>query len=148
MRVPVRREPPDDRPDSDFGRLRDRLLADLERWPELLAQSRRTARPHAAVEETPEAYLVDVDLPGVPAADVHVEIADGQLVVTARRPGTHHVVPERSGTARRLQLALALPPDVLPDAISGALELGVLHLRLPRTPALQPRRIAVRRRQG
>lgn len=146
MRVPVRRTPEEPADGGEFGRMRDRLLADLDRWPALVAQSSLPQRPPASVEETVGGWVVAVDLPGVPAGDVDVEIRPGQLVVTARRPGHHHVVPERSGTARRLRLDLTLPPDVDADAVTAQLELGVLRLRLPRSPAPR-RRVPVVRRQ-
>lgn len=148
MRIPVRSQPDEPADGGEFRRLRDRLLADLERWPELLAASRRAHRPSAVVEQAADAYVVAVDLPGVPAAEVDVEVAQGHLLVTARRPGTSHVVPERSGTAARLRLELTLPPDVDADAVTGALELGVLRLRLPRIGAPAARRIPVVRRAG
>lgn len=146
MRVPVRRTPEEPSDGGEFARMRDRLLADLDRWPALVAQSHLPQRPQATVEEAVGGWVVAVDLPGVPAEDVDVEIGAGQLAVTARRPGHHHVVRERSGTARRLRLDLTLPPEVEADAVTASLELGVLRLRLPRSAAPRRRVPVVRRR--
>jgi HSP20 family protein len=143
VHVPVRREPPDE-PPGEFRRLRDRLLSDLERWPELVAESLRETVPRAEVERTDQAYLVDVDLPGVPPPDVGVEVGHGRLVVTGRRRTRGGRADGRSGGAGRVRLALTLPDDVDADAVTAELEHGVLQLHLPRRAPRSGRRIPVR----
>lgn len=126
--------------DPHYRRLRDRLLADLERWPELIARAERGTRPPTQVEEGPDAYLVDVDLPGVLPADVELDAGGGRLVVVGRRRARR-----RAGTDRVARLELTLPPDVDAGAVDATLERGVLTVRLPRRTSVGPRRIPVSR---
>jgi HSP20 family protein len=135
VRVPVRREPPEDRRSGEFRRLRDRLLADLERWPQLVARSTHPHSPPSQVCETADAYLVDVDLPGVAPEDLTVDVAPGRLVVEGRRRARETPADGKAGTLRVARLELPLPPDVDGSRIAGVLEHGVLHLTLPRAPS-------------
>ncbi|HWH30666.1 MAG TPA: Hsp20/alpha crystallin family protein [Mycobacteriales bacterium] len=132
---------------ADFDGLRDRLLADLDRWPELVEDAEREHLPRTQVQETATAWLVDVDLPGVAPADVRVEVAQGELVVSGRRRNRHGRTDGRTGAEGEARVALTLPVDADADAITAELELGVLSLVVPRRPAAGPRRIPVRRVQ-
>src|SRR4051812_963329 len=52
--------------------------------------------PQADLEETDDAYLVDIELPGVHKKDVNVEVIDRRLVITGERKEK-----ERVGVLRR-----------------------------------------------
>jgi HSP20 family protein len=97
--------------------------------------------------ETPEALQVEVDLPGVDAADVDVQVQAGQLVLkVARRDagqdGDRWLRRERGvGSFTR---TLALPAEIDPVHVEAQLADGVLRLRLPKAPEVQPRTIQVK----
>ncbi|MFP5220331.1 MAG: Hsp20/alpha crystallin family protein, partial [Actinomycetes bacterium] len=146
MDVPVHRSPGGDA-EPDFGRLRDRLLADLERWPELLEDAHREHVPRTQVRETESAWLVDVDLPGVAPTDVQIEVTQGELAVAGRRRDRHGRTDGRTGAEGEARVSLTLPVDADVERITAQLDLGVLSLVVPRRPAGGPRRIPVRRPQ-
>ena len=143
MHVPARREPSDP---PEFTRLRERLLADLDRWPELVADARRSSLPLTDVEETDTAYDVVVELPGADPADVQVEVTAHRLVVTAERPPTGRLTARRhaSRTEGRLRLDLALPTDVDAGAVTAELAEGLLRVHAPKSHP--QRRVGVTRR--
>lgn len=91
--------------------------------------------------------VLTMDLPGLTAEDVTIEILDGQLTVRGERPapatqpGTRFAHRERGFGA--FERHLALPEDVDADAITAAMEHGVLSLLLPKAPAPAPHRIAI-----
>jgi HSP20 family protein len=101
--------------------------------------------------ETPEALQVEVDLPGVEAQDVDVQVQAGQLVLkVARRDagqdGDRWLRRERGvGSFTR---TLSLPTEIDPSAVEARISDGVLRLRLPKAPEAQPRTIQVQAIDG
>ncbi len=101
--------------------------------------------PLADVEETDEAYLVQVDLPGVRREDVTVEVVGNELAVHGEvkereRTGVLHRRARRYG---RFDYRLTLPADVDADQVSAELADGVLTVRVPKTEQAKPRRIEI-----
>lgn len=102
-------------------------------------------RPAADVEETPDAYLVEIELPAIKREDVSVEVSPGELVVTGeikerRRVGLLRTRTRRTG---RFDYRVALPTDIDPDQVSAALSEGVLTVRVPKTEQARRRTITV-----
>jgi HSP20 family molecular chaperone IbpA len=107
---------------------------------------RLTFTPQVDILEQPEGLVLYVDLPGVKAENVEVHFERGELTVKARRdavkwPGTCLVEEFVEGDFYR---AFVISQDLATDQISAELKNGVLTVRLPRSPAAQPRRIAVK----
>jgi HSP20 family protein len=101
--------------------------------------------PLADVSETDDAYLVEIELPGVDRKDLSVEVAANEL-----RIGGEIVEKERVGWLRhrtrrvgRFAYRTTLPGDIDGDRISADLADGVLTVRVPKTEAAKPRRITV-----
>ncbi len=101
--------------------------------------------PLADVSETDDAYLVEIELPGVDRKDLSVEVAANEL-----RIGGEIVEKERVGWLRhrtrrvgRFAYRTTLPGDIDADRISADLAGGVLTVRVPKTEAAKPRRITV-----
>jgi HSP20 family protein len=100
----------------------------------LLAEPRW--RPDADLYETPEAFVVTVDLPGVDEEALEVAVLEDGLLIEGTRPfpecgeaGFYHYAQIRRGPFR---LALPLPSPVEPDAVTARYERGLLTVRLPR----------------
>ncbi|MCM0754718.1 Hsp20/alpha crystallin family protein [Desulfovibrio aminophilus] len=107
-------------------------------WGESGAEARRGClwSPAADVLETPSAYVLRVELPGVPLENVVLEAVGRELRISGRRPperdfpGTaFHAVERPQGPFAR---AFALPPDADPEAVSAALKDGLLTVTIPR----------------
>lgn len=101
--------------------------------------------PLADVSETDDAYLIEADLPGVKADQVNVEVTGGELVISGEvsrgeRAGVLRRATRREG---RFEYRTTLPGDADPDNVSASLADGVLTVRVPKTEAARPRRIAI-----
>src|SRR5688500_15599454 len=104
--------------------------------------------PAVSLRETPEGLVLTVELAGMSADDVHIEIENHTLVVRGEKreasteDGRYHVRERDYGPFRRV---FRLPRWVEGDRISAHLENGVLSLRLPKAPSAAPRRIQIGR---
>ena len=103
-------------------------------------------RPPADVEETADAYLVEIELPALKREDVSVEVSAGELVVDGEIKERQRVGWLRTRTRRtgHFHYRLSLPDDIDPDAVSATLAEGVLNVRIPKTERARRRRIEVR----
>ena len=101
--------------------------------------------PLADVEETDDAYTVELDLPGVAREDVDIQLDDRRLTVSGdiqekERTGILHRRTRRVG---RFHYSVTLPGDVDADGVTAQLHEGVLTVRVPKSAQAKPRRIAI-----
>jgi HSP20 family protein len=101
--------------------------------------------PLADVTETEDAYLVEVDLPGVKRDDITVETTGNDLSISGEFKQTEKVGWLRTRTRRvgRFEYRTVLPAHVDADNITAGLAEGVLTVRVPKSEAAKPRRIAI-----
>ena len=120
----------------------------VEQLMSLAASGRRAvlAMP-IDVYRTPEgSYHVEADLPGAEPDTIEVTVEHSTLTLSAQRNAgygeTDHVVAaERpQGTFSR---QLTLGEGVDPDHLTATYTDGVLHVTVPASPKIQPRRIEV-----
>jgi len=116
----------------------------------LAADSRRVAQagwPAIDVHETQEAFVVSADLPGFAEGDVSVSVEDGALLIRGERkysvPEGHKALLQERG-AVKFSRKLALPARVDFEAVTAALNSGVLTIKLPKAKDALPRQIAVK----
>ena len=112
---------------------------------DLAAPAVGTWTPLADVTETDDAYLVEIDVPGVDRKNVTVEVAGAQLRVHGEIVEKEKIGWLRHRTRRVGQFAYHthLPGDVDSDRIAADLADGVLTVRVPKTEIAKPRRIPV-----
>ena len=100
--------------------------------------------PPADVYETDGEYLVRIDLPGVKADDVNVEINESVLAISGARAaddsGQAQILERPYGSFVR---SLTLPKGVDSDSIEANYQDGVLELRIPKPAEQKPKRIAI-----
>lgn len=104
--------------------------------------------PPADLSETEDAYTVEVELPGVARDDITIDLSGTELVIEGERKER-----EREGWFRyrtrsvgRFYYAVTLPRGIDPDGVEATLSKGVLTVRVPKSQALKPRRIAITER--
>lgn len=106
---------------------------------------RAFTRPRVDVFEHEAEYLVVADMPGVSPDALDVRFESGELRIEGRRRAgpQGNALHEES---RRLDFArvFAMPEGIEADKIDASLDRGVLTLKLPKSAAKRPRRIAVR----
>lgn len=103
--------------------------------------------PLADVTEDERGYTIAMELPGVPASDVKVDLDGGRLVIAGEKKqdagdttDRFYRVERRFGAFRR---TFAIPETVDRTTIQAKLVDGVLTVTLPKTPVAQPRSIPV-----
>jgi HSP20 family protein len=101
--------------------------------------------PDVDIEETDDAWILEAELPGARAEDVHVEADDGELTIRgaiAERERTG-VLRRRARRVGEFEYSVTLPgltADVEPQA---RLHHGVLEVRVPKPEQARPRQIQV-----
>ncbi|WP_327587500.1 Hsp20/alpha crystallin family protein [Nonomuraea sp. NBC_00507] len=102
-------------------------------------------RPLAETEETPEAYVVRTELPGLRREDVNVEVNGNELCISGEikeeEKDKGNMLRRRTG---KFVYRTILPTDADPEKIDGELHDGVLTLRVPKTERGRSRRIQIK----
>jgi len=104
-----------------------------------------TVTPRVDVLETEDEFLVRADMPGVKPADVDIRFERGELTIHGRRTAAN---PDKEPAPREYEAtnysrAFAVAETIAADKITAELKGGVLTVRLPKTEAVKPRKIAV-----
>ena len=131
-------------PFRDLDEVHDRLaevwdsgpLRALDRWV-----------PLADLEETDDAYVVELEVPGLARDDVDVQLDDRVLTVSGeirekKRTGILH---RRTRKVGRFHYAVTLPVEVDDEHVEASLRDGVLTVRVPKSARSRRRRIQVTR---
>jgi HSP20 family protein len=102
--------------------------------------------PSADLEETDDAYIIELELPGVRREDITIELRDNELRISGEVKQR-----ERTGTLRRqtrrvgqFEYTVMLPGDIDAENVDAALHDGVLSVRLPKAAASHPRQIDIK----
>jgi HSP20 family protein len=132
-------------PFAEFDELWDRMVnrffgAPLA-WPEWAHEW----TPPVDVEETDDAWVFDVELPGAKRDDIQVEVGDAELVISGtveerERTGVVRRRTRRSGT---FEYRTSLPAGVDPDKVDARFDNGLLTVRVPRPERSKTRRIKI-----
>ena len=101
--------------------------------------------PPAGITETDDAYLVELELPGIRRKDLTVEVAGAELRVDGALVEQEKVGWLRHRTRRvgRFAYRATLPRAIDTGHVSADLAGGVLTVRTPKTEAARRRRITV-----
>ena len=101
--------------------------------------------PLADVEETDDAYLVEIELAGVRREDLTVEVTGSSLTVSGERKERERtgILRRRTRTVGRFLYQVDLPGQVEEDGVVADMHEGVLTVRLPKVAGDRRRRIAV-----
>ena len=102
--------------------------------------------PLADLEETDDAYVVEVELPGVKREDINVEVIGRRLTVTGERKERERtgILRRSTRTVGRFEHEVLLPGEVDEEGVEATLDEGVLSIRVPKSERERPKRIAVK----
>jgi HSP20 family protein len=139
---------------TDMRRTMDRMMerffedpffASIPAWP----QRNGTAWNLAVdVAEDDDNFIVKASVPGINPEDIEVTLTDNVLTIKGEmreenesKETNWHLRERRYGSFMR---SITLPQPVNADQVEAINEHGVLTLRLPKTEAVKPKKIAVR----
>jgi HSP20 family protein len=103
--------------------------------------------PPVDIYETDEAFVLKAELPGFSKEDVQIELHGNRLTLRGERK---HDTEAKEEQYHRLERAYGrfervfwLPATVDAEKIKASFTNGVLELRLPKSEAAKPKRIAI-----
>jgi HSP20 family protein len=103
--------------------------------------------PPADLVVTDDGVEVYMDVPGLRAGDIEIDLQNDVLTVSGERPWPYR---DDDGARRRVERgfgrferSLRVPHGLNPDQIHASLSDGVLELRIPKPESLKPRRIEI-----
>jgi len=103
--------------------------------------------PPTNVRETPAAYVVTCEVPGLAMDDLEVYVAREQLTLSGKRedgiPPEGATLHRRERESGRFSRAITLPGPVQGDATEATLAHGVLTVRIPKAEEAKPKRVQV-----
>ncbi|MEK9784958.1 MAG: Hsp20 family protein [Gammaproteobacteria bacterium] len=127
----------------------DDLMGNWFRSPAVVRREEAARTPAIDVSETEGAYLVKAELPGVARDGLNVTINDGVLTINAERK--EEKKDEKDGRLIRQERyygkfvrSLRLGSDIDEARIDARYEDGVLHLTLPKTAEIKPRKVDIK----
>jgi HSP20 family protein len=101
--------------------------------------------PSADVVETDDAYVIEIELPGVRREDVDVKLNGNELVVTGELKERKREGLFRRRTRRRgeFDYRITLPGDLKADEVEASLAYGVLKVYVPKADSTTSSNIPV-----
>jgi HSP20 family protein len=107
----------------------------------------RTWAPPVDIYETDDALILKAELPGVSKDDVSIEIHQNTLILRGQRKHEAEVKEEQYHRVERaygtFQRSFMLPTLVDQEHVQATYHDGVLELRLPKSEAAKPKRVAI-----
>jgi len=136
----------------DFFAELDRLQREMNQSPDLSPSIRGVARggyPAMNVGNTANTVEIYTFAPGIEPASIDVQIEKSTLTIAGERNPVRPSPDEKTMLhiderfAGRFRRVVTLPDDVDPNAVDARYRDGVLHIKIQRRAAVQPRRIVV-----
>jgi HSP20 family protein len=111
-------------------------------------ESTRTWAPAVDILETPEAYEVRAELPGIPKEDVHITVENNILTIKGERKFEKDETKENYHRIERAYGAFArsftLATRVDQERVEARFDNGVLTVAVPKAAEAKPKRIDIR----
>lgn len=131
-----------------------RMMRDMLRWDPFreieslggFADVRGFA-PSFDVKETKEAYVFRADMPGIKEQDLDISLTGNRLTISGHREqeqreqnDTYYATERSYGSFSR---SFTLPEGVDGESVGAELKNGVLEVRVPKKPEVQPKKITL-----
>ena len=105
-------------------------------------------RPATYVTESETAFTVSIDLPGVAASDVSIELLDQELTVSGSRQSAEVAEGDRVLQPSRLSgpflSTIRFEPLVDDDGVEASFDLGVLTIVIPKAAKAVAKKIEIK----
>ncbi len=118
----------------------DRLLADHQTSSELV-ESELIKTPVAELQETDDAIYLKIELPGMAAKDIDIQVTENAVSVSGERKNTSKIEEKRVTKTEfyygKFQRVIPLPTKVQNTQVVADYQDGILSLKLPKLQAEQ-----------
>ncbi len=120
-----------------------------ESWPRTQAGDTALSAwaPNVDIHETPDALLLEADLPGVDGKDLDVRVEDNLLTIRGERKFESKVTEEDYLRLERaygsFSRSFSLPHSVDTEKVEAEYKNGVLTVRLPKREEAKPKQVKV-----
>jgi HSP20 family protein len=103
-------------------------------------------RTPADIEETDDAVIVELELPGVRSDDVNVELRGNHLLVSGEIREREHrgILRRQTRNVGRFEHVVLLPCDINPEKVDASLSDGVMTIRMAKADTEKGRHIPVK----
>jgi HSP20 family protein len=118
--------------------VRENRNADQKRSEQLIT-------PVASVVEGDDAYMLNVEMPGVNKEGLEISVENNELTLIGRRslPQIEGTLIHRESRPENFRRVFELDPSIDMSKISARIDQGVLTLTLPKAEQVKPRKITV-----
>lgn len=108
-------------------------------------ESERFVTPPASIRETPDAYTLELEMPGVNKEGLEISIEKNELSIVGRRsaPALPGTLLHRESRPHNYRRSFEIDPSIESGKIAARMHQGVVTLTLPKAEKVKPRKIAV-----
>jgi HSP20 family protein len=133
-------------PLAEFERMVSQLTRFPDSWEDLASARADGFMPLADVEETDDAYMLEIELSGVDKSDIDISSTGRRLTITGERKEKERtgVLRRRTRSVGRFVYDIQLPGEIDDKNITATLRDGVLTVRVPKASNEQARHIEVK----
>jgi HSP20 family protein len=110
--------------------------------PQPVETAREYITPGVNILETPDAYVLEAEMPGVNKDGLNIQVEGDVLTLAGRRqsPPEANLLYRESGPAD-FRRVFELDPSIDTAKITARIEQGILSITLPKAEKAKPRRI-------
>ena len=126
---------------NDFGRVINHLLNDS-----IKSTATTTNKPAANVKETENHFVLELAVPGLTKADIHINIEKDLLTVSANKettPNEGETVKRSEFSFNEFKRSFQLPDTVNTESVKADFKNGILSITLPKKEEATPRQIEI-----
>src|SRR5436305_9382212 len=108
-------------------------------------RSEQFVTPAASVIEDGDAYLLNVEMPGVNKEGLEISVENNELAIVGRRslPTIEGTLIHRESRPHNFRRTFELDPSIDTGKINAKIDQGVVTLTLPKAEQVKPRKITV-----
>ena len=101
--------------------------------------------PPANIREERDAYLLELEMPGVSKTGIEVTVENNELTIVGHRTDTdpHGEVVYRESSHGDYRRSFEIDASIDTTKIQAKMEQGILRLTLPKAESIKPRKITV-----
>src|SRR5204862_6217898 len=106
-------------------------------------RSEQFVTPAASVIEDGDAYLLNVEMPGVNKEGLEISVESNELTIIGRRsmPAVDGTLIHRESRTENFRRVFELDPSIDTSRIAAKMDQGILTLTLPKAEHVKPRKI-------